>query len=183
MQRFWIVPLAAITGLVLAKRYEPDRSIVSLVWLVPAGFLGWTLLEYVLHRFVFHVRARNLTLRRIVDALHQEHHAAPRNAAYLFVRSPYAIGISAVIAAGLAAASGSLFSTAALMCGIWGGFLLYESTHYRIHLTAAERGWIGHRRGRHFYHHFHNPTRCFGVTTTLWDRVFRTHNEIRKEGS
>ena len=37
------------------------------------GIVFWTLLEYLLHRFVFH------RFRGIVGSFHHEHHGAPRN--------------------------------------------------------------------------------------------------------
>jgi 4-hydroxysphinganine ceramide fatty acyl 2-hydroxylase len=132
------------------------------------GILLWTLLEYLLHRFVFH------RFRGIVGSLHHEHHGAPRNIQYLFVRPGYSIGVSALFIALLWWISGDIAQTLQLMAGIWAGYLYYESVHYRVHFTPADGGWIGRQRRAHFRHHFHNARKCFGVTTPLWDYVFRT---------
>jgi sterol desaturase/sphingolipid hydroxylase (fatty acid hydroxylase superfamily) len=173
-QSFWIMPMAGAASLAVAKRLEPSPSLADLLWTVPLGLLLWTLLEYGLHRFVFHVTPRNAVMGRMLDALHQQHHRMPRNAVYLLVRTPYALGISSIVAAILAAVTQNLFWTAGLMCGIWIGFLCYESVHYRVHLTAAEGGWVGRRRRAHFDHHFRDPARRFGVTSSFWDSVFGT---------
>jgi sterol desaturase/sphingolipid hydroxylase (fatty acid hydroxylase superfamily) len=29
-------------------------------------------------------------------------------------------------------------------------------------------------RRRHYYHHFADDTKCYGVVTPFWDRIFRT---------
>jgi hypothetical protein len=132
------------------------------------GILLWTLLEYLLHRFVFH------RYRGIVGSFHHEHHGAPRNLNYLFVRLPYSIGLSAVFVAAIWALTGDIVRTMQFMAGIWLGYIYYESVHYRVHFSPAEGGWIGHQRRAHFRHHFHNSRKWFGVTTPLWDYVFRT---------
>jgi sterol desaturase/sphingolipid hydroxylase (fatty acid hydroxylase superfamily) len=171
---FWLLPVIGIALLAVTKQYEGNGGIWSLLWLLPLGILLWTLLEYVLHRFVFHLRARNATLRGILDTLHQNHHADPRDIRFLLVQPAYALVISAVIASGIVAITGKPFWMAGLMCGIWAGFLAYETVHYRVHLSSSETGWIRKRRRAHFHHHFSNARRCFGVTTSLWDHVFGT---------
>jgi len=136
----------------------------------------WSLLEYGLHRFVFHIRfeVRNQKLKEIVNASHLSHHAAPRDPRKLLVRTSYGLAVSGLLFALLYIASGSVYSTVGLLAGIWGGFLYYESVHYRVHLTSSASGLLAWQRRAHFYHHFTNNERCFGVTSRLWDHVFRT---------
>ncbi|PYR86413.1 MAG: hypothetical protein DMG18_02830 [Acidobacteria bacterium] len=71
-------------------------------------------------------------------------------------------------------ALGSAFSAAGVITGIWTGFLYYEAVHYRVHFSLSESGFIARQRRRHFYHHFTNNKRGFGVTSPLWDHVFGT---------
>jgi sterol desaturase/sphingolipid hydroxylase (fatty acid hydroxylase superfamily) len=132
------------------------------------GILLWTLLEYLLHRFVFH------RYRGLVGSFHHEHHGAPRDRQFLFVRPVWSIGISALSTAVILAATRDIVLTMSLMAGIWLGYLYYESVHYRIHFSPADGGWIGRQRRAHFRHHFYSSRKCFGVTTPLWDYVFRT---------
>lgn len=132
------------------------------------GIVFWTLLEYVLHRFVFH------RFRGILGSFHHEHHRAPRNLQYLFVRLPFSIGSSMLLIAVIWGLTGNIVQTLQGMSGIWAGYLYYESVHYRVHFSPADGGWIGRQRRAHFRHHFHNSRKWFGVTTPLWDYVFRT---------
>lgn len=158
-------PLLAILLIDVTSRIEPGRRGQDLLWLFPIGFFVWTLLEYGLHRFVFHIR---------FDASHLHHHAAPRDAGKLLVQAPYGLAASILLFGILYLLSGSAFSAAGIMAGIWAGFLYYEAVHYRVHLTTAPSGFIAKQRRAHFYHHFINRERCFGVTSPLWDHVFRT---------
>jgi sterol desaturase/sphingolipid hydroxylase (fatty acid hydroxylase superfamily) len=174
---FWMFPALSATALVLTYRYEErSRSIGDLVWLLPAGVLIWTLIEYGLHRFLFHIDIRNASLRRIVNASHFEHHAAPRDGSRILVQTPYALVVSAIFAVVIAAISRDLFWTAGILSGIWAGFLYYEAVHYRVHVTAGNGPLLARQRRAHFYHHFQNAHRCFGVTTPLWDYVFGTYH-------
>ena len=55
------------------------------------------------------------------------------------------------------------------------GYLAYDYTHYATHFVRA-RTWIGKGlRKRHLQHHFACPDRWYGVSSPLWDYVFRTH--------
>jgi len=46
--------------------------------------------------------------------------------------------------------------------------------HYRVHVGDANRGWIARQRRMHFHHHFRNSKQSFGVTTPIWDYIFKT---------
>ncbi len=173
---FWIFPLLAVVSIYLTSQVEPQRQYRELLWLFPLGAFVWTLLEYGLHRFVFHIHVQidDPKIREFVNASHLSHHAAPRNPDKLLVRPGYGLAVSALLFGIIYLISGSMFTTAGLLSGIWAGFLYYEAVHYRVHLTAAPSGLIASLRRAHFYHHFTNRERCFGVTSPLWDYVFRT---------
>jgi sterol desaturase/sphingolipid hydroxylase (fatty acid hydroxylase superfamily) len=171
---FWIYPLIAVALLYFTFKQESQSDIRDLIWLFPLGVAGWTLLEYGLHRFVFHTEVENPRLREVINASHVNHHAAPRDADKLFVRTGYGLVVSALIFGALYKLFGNAASAAGMMSGIWAGFLYYECVHYRVHLTSANRRLIARQRRAHFYHHFTDNSRCFGVTTPLWDYIFRT---------
>jgi 4-hydroxysphinganine ceramide fatty acyl 2-hydroxylase len=173
---FWIFPLAAIVLLEITLRAEPERHGNDLLWLFPIGVLLWTLLEYGLHRFIFHIQIplRNPRLRDIVNGSHLGHHASPRDPTKVLVQPLYGVVVSSLVYGLLYALSGSLFSAAGVMAGIWAGFLYYEAVHYRVHFSLSGSGFIARQRRAHFYHHFTNNKLCFGVTSPLWDYVFRT---------
>jgi hypothetical protein len=96
---FWMFPLIAVVLLYSTSRAEPEADATGLLWLVPLGVLIWTLLEYVLHRFVFHIQTplRNPQLRGIFNASHLGHHASPRDRGKVLVHSKFALAISAAL--------------------------------------------------------------------------------------
>jgi sterol desaturase/sphingolipid hydroxylase (fatty acid hydroxylase superfamily) len=173
---FWIFPLLACFLLYLTSRAEAKSRFNDLFWLMPIGILIWTLLEYALHRFVFHIQfpIRDPRLKEFVNSSHLAHHASPRDRTKVLVHPLYGLVISTILFTALLLISGSAFSAAGIMAGIWTGFLYYEAVHYRVHFSLSESGFIARQRRRHFYHHFTNNKRCFGVTSPLWDYVFGT---------
>ena len=176
---FWIFPLLAVVLVDLTSRTEPQHRLSELLWLVPAGVFVWTLLEYGLHRLVFHIQApiRNPRLREFLNASHLGHHASPRDPGKLLVHPLFGFVISAALYGLIYLLSGSVFSAAGVMAGVWAGFLYYEAVHYRVHFSLAGTGLVAWQRRAHFYHHFTNNKRCFGVTSPVWDYVFGTKRE------
>jgi 4-hydroxysphinganine ceramide fatty acyl 2-hydroxylase len=173
---FWIFPTIAFVLLRLSMGAEPSRRPSELLWLFPVGVLLWTLLEYALHRFIFHIQVplRDPRLREIVNASHLAHHASPRDPGKVLVRPGYGLVVSSILYGLIYLLTRSVFLTSGLVVGVWAGFLYYEAVHYRVHFTLSGSGFIARQRRAHFYHHFTNNKRCFGVTSPLWDYVFGT---------
>ncbi len=171
---FWIYPTASILLIYLARSREPDHSVAAYFILIPCGMLFWTLIEYGLHRYVFHWRPQNTRLANIISGFHLVHHGQPRDPGCILARARITLPLSAIILGLTYGASGSASSAAGVTIGVWAGFLYYEWVHYRVHTSASTVGLRGHR-SRHFRHHFVDDTRCFGVTSPLWDFVFRTY--------
>ncbi len=139
------------------------------------GALGWTLAEYLLHRFVFH----GASARRLGASEHRRHHAQVDYFAPWWQKALAAVAAVAVVwpLAGVVAggAAGLAFTI-----GFIGMYLLYEVLHRRAH-THPPRGAYGRwRRRNHFAHHFTDPRRAQGVTSPLWDRVFSTRLSVDK---
>ncbi|HEY2931915.1 MAG TPA: sterol desaturase family protein [Acidobacteriota bacterium] len=171
---FWFYPLAAAALLYAGKALGLRGLFVSAVWLFAAGLLIWTLIEYFMHRFLFHWHPRSRAMHKLVHELHLAHHAAPRDPDRILARPEVSLPVSALVFGILFAVTRSFFPAAVIMAGIWTGFLYYEAIHYRLHRSAATAAFLGYQRRRHFRHHFVAEDRCFGVTTPLWDIIFGT---------
>ena len=139
--------------------------ILSLV----TGAATWTLVEYLLHRFVFH----GSSPKAIGAVEHRQHHARPDYFAPWWQKALAALAVTAVMLPGVAFVAGAEISLCFTL-GFIAMYLLYELLHRRAH-TQPPRGPYGRwRRRNHFAHHFANPRRAHGVTSPMWDRVFRT---------
>src|SRR5262245_20428819 len=117
---FWIFPLLAVLGLLLSHSYSNARM-SSLLWLFPSGLVAWTLVEYVLHRFIFHAEGRKTALQRLLSADHLQHHAVPRDTAHILVHTGPAMAWSALVGLAFLLATQNLFWTFGFLSGIWAG--------------------------------------------------------------
>jgi sterol desaturase/sphingolipid hydroxylase (fatty acid hydroxylase superfamily) len=141
--------------------------------LIVLGVGCWTLIEYLLHRFVLHVSADAPSFQRTIERLHLGHHREPWDEAKITVPVYGSLPIAATLL-GLYRLSGSWHVAALLLIGSIIGYLGYEMVHFRIHCGRAGGRWLRWQRAHHLRHHFKHPECCFGVTTPLWDWVFGT---------
>lgn len=141
---------------------------INLVLTFISGLCAWSLVEYLLHRFVLHGL-------QPFKRWHFEHH----------IRPTALIGAPTVLSSGLiftlvflpAWASMGLQGAAALTLGVLVGYLAYATVHHGVHHWRAKSAWLIKRKRWHALHHHadtaHAPGR-YGVSTSLWDHVFAT---------
>ena len=138
-------------------------------WLL-GGIALWSLLEYLIHRFMGHSpRGRNPFRTEHVRHHATTHYFAPTLKKAL-VATPV-IGLTwALLALLLDLPEGSVFAL-----GLTVMYVAYEVAHRRAHThppTGPYSRWL---RRNHFHHHFRNPRANHGVTSPIWDFVFGTH--------
>jgi len=127
---------------------------------------AWTLIEYLLHRFVFH------ELPYIRD-LHARHHADQRallgTPLWVSLLGHGVLGfVPAFLLFGFGIAS-------AISAGLMSGYLWYICAHHAVHHWPSQPGsYLYGLRHRHALHHHHDTERNFGVTSGFWDRVLGT---------
>jgi sterol desaturase/sphingolipid hydroxylase (fatty acid hydroxylase superfamily) len=147
-----------------------------------AGVLGWTLLEYVLHRGIFHFKPRESSeLQKDLSFLiHGIHHDYPWDPDRL-VMPPT---VSAIIAVAVWFAFKPLLGAAmpAFFAGLVAGYVWYDLTHYYLHYAAPTTNAGKWLRKYHLVHHFQTPNIRYGITTPLWDVVFGTYPRDRYQG-
>ncbi|MEZ5373867.1 MAG: sterol desaturase family protein [Microthrixaceae bacterium] len=137
------------------------------------GALGWTLAEYLLHRFAMHA----LKGRGIMSREHLEHHVTS-SWTFGYTHLLSWAGMLLVGFAGwmpLAHAAGASWPVAASVAVGWAlGYFLYEFLHARSHLAPPATTYGRWLRRHHVHHHFGHPNANHGVTVQWWDRLFGT---------
>jgi len=151
-------------------------------WYIPIGiFVGlflWTLTEYCLHRFLFHHHPTTPRQERIFFLFHGIHHAQPQVKTRLVMPFPVSIPLAVVFFAIFYMVLAILFHSpnwfAPLMAGFIGGYLIYDLTHYAQHHFPMRSGYAKYIKRYHMQHHYKDPGSRFGVSSPIWDWVFRT---------
>ena len=136
-----------------------------------AGIVSWTFMEYVLHRFVFHIDEYLPFLKRFHYIVHGIHHEHPRDHERLFMPP-----VPGAIIAFVMFWCWFLFfgwNAFAFMAGISNGYLMYSYIHYTIHTKPStplfHKLWSHHAK-----HHYKYPDKAYGVSSPFWDMVFGT---------
>jgi sterol desaturase/sphingolipid hydroxylase (fatty acid hydroxylase superfamily) len=146
------------------------------VTLPASGLLLWTLLEYVLHSRLFHDAPPRLAW---LSLSHGSHHDAPDDPNRIVARLAFSLPVALVLYPVLSLLLWSPPWAALVMVGVVAGYLSYEGIHYSIHRVPTVRRLVRPLASHHLHHHFADPSRCYGVTTPLWDWVFRTGRRHR----
>ena len=133
------------------------------------GCLGWSITEYVMHRFAGH-RRTGLNFSRD----HLQHHRDP---GYFLPASKKAI--RAVVIFKVLAIISSLAVGMGPGVAFASGFILaygyYEWLHVAIHAHAPRNSYGRWARRHHLYHHFGDMRVNHGVTSPIWDMAFGTY--------
>ena len=140
---------------------------------VLAGLCLWTLTEYVLHRGLFHLRPRRRVGITLAYLIHGVHHAYPTDRRRLVMPPIVTVPLSVLIYLLFIAVLGAPLGPA-IYAGFLTGYVAYDTLHYVLHARRVRVGWLAALQRNHMRHHFEKRDRRFGVSTTVWDHVFRT---------
>jgi cyclopropane-fatty-acyl-phospholipid synthase len=152
---------AVILGLALALGLgAPQARWTGVAGLAAAGFLAWSAVEYLTHRFILHGVQ---PFRR----WHAEHHARPT--AFICAPTLFTASILATLLFLPAWVATDVWGASALTFGVVCGYFAYAATHHAIHHWHAEGEWLRSRQRAHFIHHQTPRGCCFGVTSGIWD--------------
>ncbi|WP_143307172.1 sterol desaturase family protein [Chitinophaga vietnamensis] len=146
---------------------------VSTVAMVFTGALfSWSLFEYIMHRFVFHMISENRRVQKVIYTLHGNHHEYPRDKQRLFMPPVPSLILASIIFGGMylvmRQAAFSFFP------GFLLGYLIYGSIHYAIHAWNPPFAFMKPLWRNHHLHHYKSEEKGFGVSSSLWDRIFGT---------
>ncbi|HEY9363832.1 MAG TPA: sterol desaturase family protein [Chitinophagaceae bacterium] len=144
-----------------------------------SGMITWTLFEYILHRWVFHMVAESERAQKIVYIMHGNHHHFPRDKERLFMPPVPSLIIASTLFLLFYLVIG--WNVAMFFPGFLFGYLLYGTMHYAIHAWNPPTKWLKPLWRNHHLHHYKNESMGFGVSTTLWDHVFGTMFDLKKE--
>ncbi len=154
-----VLALAALVATVV-----PGGHWTATVLLTLAGLVGWSAIEYGLHRFVLHGV-------QPFRGWHEAHHDRPT----ALICAPTILSAALIFALVFVPAwlLGGLWRACALTLGVVAGYLCYAIIHHATHHWRADNAWLQRRKRWHaLHHHSQDAPCCFGVTSAFWDHVF-----------
>jgi len=173
----WI-PVAAFFLARTALRH--DVGGLGMAGAFAGGMFTWTFAEYVLHRWVFHWVNDTAWGRRVHFLLHGVHHECPNDRDRLVMPLPTSVPLALIFYALFYVTVGQALS-GPFFAGFVIGYLFYDGTHYFVHHFTPTSRWGKFLRRHHLTHHFADHDGGFGVSSPLWDHVFRTLPSKKKK--
>jgi len=172
------VPIAIYSPVIAYFLFSAFKTGIIQSGLIPflflSGVLFWTLMEYVIHRFVFHYQPKSELGKQIHFLSHGIHHDYPKDPMRLVMPPVVSIPL-ALFFYGLFWAILGMTYMAPIYSGYVFGYLAYDMIHYATHHFAMKETkmglWLKHY---HSKHHYQDETYGYGVSSPLWDYVFRT---------
>ncbi len=175
----WGMYLPAIILCLYYSFAKIDYTFSYILLIFFTGLISWTLFEYLMHRFAFHYVAHSERAQRIVYIIHANHHEYPRDKERLFMPPvPSLILASAIFSLQYLVLRNNAF---VFFPGFLLGYLMYGSMHYAIHAWNPPFKWMKPLWRNHHLHHYKEQEKGFGVSTTIWDRIFGTMFDLKKE--
>lgn len=157
--------------LLLLSKYYFNSKPSTIVWVFFAGLFSWTFLEYLIHRFLFHLSGNSAITKKICFMLHGIHHQFPRDTNRLFMPPlPGFVIVMALLFLFYIFLSEHAFP---FVSGLINGYLFYSFLHFSMH-TKKPPKFLKKLWKHHALHHYKNETAGYGVSTTFWDRLFLT---------
>ena len=176
---WWLVPLAWLPPnfafFYVGIMNQPVATALSF-WAL--GLFVWTLVEYCMHRFLFHVdrflpdHPYFLTLHFL---LHGVHHYLPMDR-YRLVLPPTLFLVLAFPFYKLVFSIMPFYMACSGFAGGTLGYITYDVTHYLLHHTKLPK-YLQEIKKYHLEHHYKNYEMGFGVTSNFWDVIFGTELE------
>jgi 4-hydroxysphinganine ceramide fatty acyl 2-hydroxylase len=169
----WLPPVAY--GTIVGGAGCPNIFQAAAYWLL--GLFLWTLTEYILHRFLFHLDKLlpdNRIALTLHFLLHGIHHYLPMDRLRLVMPPTLFLAL----ATPFWKLAHTVFywdwnvATTVFSGGIF-GYICYDLTHYFLHHKTLPAYWQDLKK-YHLQHHFMDYENGFGVTSRFWDQIFGT---------
>lgn len=159
---FGVYLLAALLLPGLLIHYTPTSLRGELALAGLAGLVMWSLIEYAMHRFVFHGVEP-------FQSLHAEHHRRP----LALIATPTLVSVTLIVVLVWLPATllGGFWLGSGVALGVTIGYFVYGVIHHGVHHWRAKGIWMRRCKRQHAIHH-HNPRVNYGVTMLRSDRIF-----------
>ncbi len=146
---------------------------LAALWLIPGGYLFWTLSEYWIHRIVFHWEPDHGIGARFHYLAHGVHHDHPNDPMRLVMPPSVSVPLATIFVLAFYLVLGSpdflIFGASFLA-----GYLIYDMTHYYVHHFKPRTALDRKLRELHMRHHFQDDTTAYGISAPYWDTIFGT---------
>ena len=142
------------------------------------GFLSFSLVEYLIHRFLFHFRPKSDKQKKLLYTMHGVHHEFPRDKDRLVMPPVVSILLACIFFALFYFLIGKYAFI--FFPGFIAGYSTYLFIHYAVHAYRPPNNFLKYLWKHHSLHHYKDTNSAFAVSFPLWDIIFGTMPGERK---
>lgn len=159
-------------GLLYWSVTHTSLSTGTTILMFMVGLISFTWLEYVVHRYLFHMKTFTDLRAKIQYTIHGVHHEFPKDKDRLAMPPLLSITISTVLLLLFRLVLGDLVF--AFLPGFIVGYAGYLAIHYMVHAFQPPNNFFKVLWVNHSIHHYKDGEVVFGVSSPLWDYIYGT---------
>jgi len=169
-----VIIFVPVIGFFIYEAFAVELGLATFFGMFALGLFIWTLVEYLMHRFLFHYMPPDKPwAQRLHFIFHGVHHDYPSDAKRLVLPPSVSIPLATIFYL--------LFNAILPANYIFGffpafllGYLFYDESHYAIHHFNFKGNIWKKIKQHHMLHHYQDPGKGYGVSSPLWDKIFRS---------
>lgn len=170
----------------LYSSFSQGIGLWSFVGVFASGIIIWTLFEYFLHRYLFHLQIDSTWGRRLHFMIHGCHHDYPNDSMRLVIPTGASLTLAFMVywlcyffiiylGGGTTPVLHAFFASFVI------GYVTYDMMHYATHYAKFKNKWFREIQKNHLDHHYVDHDKGFGLSNVFWDRVFGTAQDSIKK--
>jgi sterol desaturase/sphingolipid hydroxylase (fatty acid hydroxylase superfamily) len=136
------------------------------------GFVSFTWVEYIAHRYLFHMRTFTKSKEKLQYTIHGVHHEFPKDKGRLAMPPLLSVTISTLLLLLFRLIMGDFVFS--FLPGFLTGYAFYLSIHYMVHAFPPPKNFFKVLWVNHSIHHYKEGEYVFGVSSPLWDYIYGT---------
>ncbi|GMN64433.1 hypothetical protein TIFTF001_033518 [Ficus carica] len=135
---WWVIPVVwlPVVCYTISMSVRMGHTLSEIVLIVGFGVFIWTLIEYTVHRFLFHIETKTYWGNTMHYLLHGCHHKHPMDRLRL-VFPPAAAAVLTIPLWNMVKLLATPSSTPAFFGGGLLGYVMYDVTHYYLHHASS----------------------------------------------
>lgn len=170
------VPLSIFTiisvTLIYYGIFEKGFQVPFMIVLFFAGLFFFTLIEYLMHRYLYHMHPESEKGKKMAYTMHGVHHEYPKDKSRLAMPPILSLILATVFFIIYRAVMGDYVF--GFLAGFLMGYTAYLGIHYSIHTFKPPKNFLKILWQHHLIHHYRETDKAFGVSSPFWDFVFGT---------
>ncbi len=139
------------------------------------GLISFTWVEYMVHRYVFHMKTYTALRAKLQYTIHGVHHEYPKDKDRLAMPPLLSVTIATILLLLFRLVMGDFVF--AFLPGFIVGYAAYLAIHYMVHAFAPPKNFLKMLWINHGTHHYKNGDLIYGVSSPLWDYIYGTMKE------